>query len=290
VNLHEQLDDAFEAISPRPAPIEETMKRGTWIRRRKRATAMACVAAVVAAAVFVPLTAHWGFSSSPETSHYTVTVHQPGPHSPANEIAYGTVNGKSWQIFMGKSVGSTATGYGICSYGLGAALNLNQGVSQACEPPDGATPGDPVAFNGLATWGQDAEAVGFAGGVATDVSYVTVTLTDGAVLTLHPVTVYGSRYVAFATPAGTVARVTAYSRLGEIASSLAFTATGQDIFFSNAWLAPGQRGLPRVTGMIRLATVDESPGRRPSIKVRGESAQPATEASSPAYRPQPRSG
>ena len=99
-------------------------------------------------------------------------------------------------------------------------------------------------------------AAGYAGEVAANVSYVTVTFTNGTVLTLQPVTVYGNRYVAFATPANAVARVTAYSALGEIATSVAFAPTGQGIFMSNAWLRPGQRGLPLVTGTIGSGTID----------------------------------
>jgi hypothetical protein len=85
VNLHEQLDDVFEAISPAPAPIEATMKRGTRIRWRRRVVAVTGVAAVVAAAIGVPLTVHWQASPAPAITRYSVTVRPPGPHAPANE-------------------------------------------------------------------------------------------------------------------------------------------------------------------------------------------------------------
>jgi hypothetical protein len=259
VNLHEQLDGAFEAINPAPAPIEEAMKRGTRIRRRRRATAVACAAAVVAAAICIPLTVHWQFSSSPATSHYTVTVQPPGPHSPANEVAYGTVNGKAWRILMSKAT-STATGYGNCVQALGPAIDNELVLPMACEPPSGATPGDPVVFQDQAmNGGPDPLAFGYGGEVAKNVAYVTVTLTNGTVLTLRPVTVYGSRYVAFATPSGTVVRVTAYSRQGEIASAIAFTGAGDDQFFSSAWLRPGQRGIPLATGLLGSGTIDGKP-------------------------------
>jgi len=117
------------------------------------------------------------------------------------------------------------------------------------------TPADPVIFNGPGMFGLYPHAMGDAGAVAADVTYVTVTLTNAAVLTLHPVTVYGSRYVVFAAPDGTAVKVTAYSSRGEIASAIAFTGVDElDEFI--AWLTPGQHGLPRATGLLGSGTVD----------------------------------
>ena len=86
------------------------------------------------------------------------------------------------------------------------------------------------------------------------VRYVTVRLADGTVLTLHPVTVYGTRLVAYGVPVhAVVSRVTAYSAHGELASAIPFndpdgTAT------VNLWLRPGQTGLPRATHLIGSGT------------------------------------
>jgi hypothetical protein len=260
VNLHEKFDDAFESLTPPPAPVQDIMKAGTWMRWRRRTTAVVCAAAVVAAAVVLPLTVHWQASPQPAAARYTATVQPPGPHSPANEIAQGTVNGKSWQVLMTKTTGNTSAGYTDCTEGLGPALGYVP-VDGACEPPRGATPADPVVF-GLGM-GESFKAIAraWSAAVASDVSYVTVTLTNGTLLTLHPATVYGRRYIAFAAPenVGAVVRLTAYSRQGEIASAVAFTESGIDTFESSPWLRPGQRGLPRITGTIGSATAYEGP-------------------------------
>jgi hypothetical protein len=258
-DLHEQLDKALGSIEPAPAPIEETMRKGTHIRWRRRTVAVAAsLAAAAAVAIVVPIATHTLASPTPATTHYTVTEQQPCPGSPANEIAVGTVNGKSWRILMPKATPNSIGDPG-CVWGLGPAFDreFEETLSAPCQPPSGATSADPVVFaDGTYFSGPGAVAVGYGGAVAANVSYVTVTLTNGTVLTLHPVTVYGSRYVAFATVSGTIAGVAAYSRQGEIASTVAFTLTGQDIFQSNAWLRPGQRGLPRLTGVIGSVTID----------------------------------
>jgi hypothetical protein len=259
VSLHEHLDDVFEAISPAPAPIEETMKRGTRIRRRRRATAVACTAAMVAVAICIPLTVHWQATSVPATSHYTVTVRPPGPHSPANEIAYGAVNGKAWRILMAKPTPSTNGSYGYCVEALGQAFDFETELPVGpCKPPSGATRADPVVFGGPGMYGLDPQAMGVAGAVAAEVTYVTVSLTNGTVLTLHPVTVYGSRYVAFAAPFGTTVKATAYSSRGEISSAVAFTGVYELAQFIT-WLRPGQHGVPRATGLLGSGTVDGKP-------------------------------
>jgi hypothetical protein len=254
VSLHEQFDRELGAISPPPppAPVEETMRRGTWMRRRRHATAVACTAAVVAAAIWVPLAVHWKDSSAPETSHYTVTVQPPGPTAPVNEIAYGTVNGKAWRILMGKTSPNDAS-FDSCAEMLGPAFEPEPvtGPDTGCYPPRGATLANPVAFDPPAfAVGPDPQALGLAGEVAANVTHVTVTLTNGTLLTLQPVTVYGDRYVAFAAPTGAVVQVTAYSRRGEIARAFPFAPDGPDWFLDTGWLRPGQHELAPVTAVV----------------------------------------
>ena len=254
MSLHEQFDRELEAISPPPppAPVEETMRRGIWMRRRRRVTAVACTAAVVAAAICIPLTVHWKDSSAPETSHYTVTVQPPGPNSAANEIAYGTVNGKTWRILMGKTT-PNGTSFGSCAEMLGPAFEPEPftGPDTGCYPPRGATPANPVAFDPPAfAAGPAPQVAGLAGEVAANVTYVTVTLTNGTVLTLQPVTAYGARYVAFAAPNGAVVQVTAYSRRGEIARAFPFTPNGPDWILDTGWLRPGQHELAPATAVV----------------------------------------
>ena len=48
-DLHEELDAALRMITPHEAPVEAALRRGRWLRRRRR---VAAVAGVVSVAVF----------------------------------------------------------------------------------------------------------------------------------------------------------------------------------------------------------------------------------------------
>jgi hypothetical protein len=251
--LHEQLERTFGAITPRPAPVEGAVRRGRAIRVRRRAAASVGVAAAVAIGVIAtPAIRHWQAAPPPATpaNRYTVTVQGPGPHSPAGLIASGTVNGKRWQVIASRP----GTG------GVGRNQQNVMASGPAFEPdgfnsvmdrlaPDSSQPVAFEAFRAGPNQGQF-------GPVRADVSYAKVRLSNGVVLTLRPVTVYGVRLVAFAAPTGAVITdATVYSRHGEIATAIPFDGPGGLAEFS-AWLKPGQRGLPRVTGRIGSGTFD----------------------------------
>ena len=248
-DLRERLDQAFEAITPPPAPIDSTVRRGRTMRVRRRVVAAAAAAAVAAIGViaaFGPPSIHRLVSPHPATrvNHDTVTVQPPGAHSAAGLIASGTVDGKSWQIAATDSA----------TDGLGSGQQLFVGYGAAFGPSPATTTGPalgtystgPVTFAGFASGPIQAQY----GAVQADVSYVTARLGDGTVLTLHPVRVYGVRAVAFAAPvAGGITSVTAYSRHGEIATAIPFNDPG-DMAFFGAWLKPGQQGLARASGVL----------------------------------------
>jgi hypothetical protein len=92
------------------------------------------------------------------------------------------------------------------------------------------------------------------GAVASDVTYFTVTFTDGQQLKLIPVTVNGRRYVAWGAPQSmTVASVTAYlggpySASGPTETAVPYTGNGLASF--GLWLKAGQAGPPRAHGVI----------------------------------------
>jgi hypothetical protein len=248
-DLRQRLDQAFEIVTPHPAPIEDAVRRGRTIRVRRRVVAAATVAAVVAigaVAAFGPSSLHKLVSPPPATqvNQPTVTVQPPGPHSVAGLIAWGTVDGKSWQIAATESA----------TDGLGTGQELFVAFGTAFWPSPVSTTGlalgtystGPVTFGGSTDGTVQAQY----GAVQADVSYVTVRLGDGTVLTLHPVTVYGARAVAFAAPVDIgIASVTAYSRHGEIATAIPFNDPG-DMAYFGAWLRPGQHGLARASGVI----------------------------------------
>lgn len=86
------------------------------------------------------------------------------------------------------------------------------------------------------------------------VSYLTVRLAGGTVLTLRPVSVYGTRFVAYAIPRqAAISRITAYSARGELASAVPFDDPDGPVIVG-LWQRPGQTGLRRATHLIGSGT------------------------------------
>jgi hypothetical protein len=239
-DLAGRLDQAFQAITPREAPLDQAVRHGTVIRVRRRLAAVAGVA-VVAAGIAVPVLLN---QQAPQPvlnqPRYHVTVHPAGPHSPAGLIASGTADGRRWTVMAGKP----GSGGQCFTAVLGPTSLRNCGaVTGPAEP-------DPVAFMGNSDRFTDVEF----GPVSAAVSYVTVGLADGPLLTLHPVPAYGTRYIAFAAPAhAVISKITAYSARGEIASAVPFHDPDGTATIS-LWLRPGQTGLPRATHLVGSGT------------------------------------
>jgi hypothetical protein len=239
--LKERLGHAVGAITPRPAPIDRAMAQGRVIRTRRRVTALACLAAaaVVAVAVPVALQARLPAAGRSHDTHHTVTVHQGG--HPEGLVAYGTVDGRHWQVRLLKpGTGGVRPGE-QCWVVLGAS---------DCSDPLRVSGSEPAALTMTGQSGTEA----VYGPVAADVTALRLTLTDGTVLTLHPVAAYGTRNVAFAAPAAAILKITAYGRAGEIATAIPLhTPRGGLNFYT--WLHPGQPGLPRLTRLIGVGRI-----------------------------------
>ncbi len=239
-DLRERLDRAFKAMTPHPAPVDDAVRRGRAMRVRRRVAAAAGVAlvAVIAVAVVATPSLHRLVSPPPANpaNQYTVTVQPPGLDALAGVVATGTVNGKFWALAMYPS-GSSRTGRGqqlVVPYGpaFGRSAAL---ISDAVLVTDGT---GPVSFTGVSSGSNQAQY----GVVQADVSYVTVRLGNGTVLTLHPNTLYSIRAVAFAVPVGaTIISATAYSNHGEIATAIPFN-NPHGVATFGAWLKPGQHG------------------------------------------------
>jgi hypothetical protein len=181
------------------------------------------------------------------TKSYTVTVQAPGPGAQPGLISSGTINGQRWSISADRP-GANLTQPGqqdivIAGPGVGAP-----GESDLSVPTLGTEAGPGPASLIGSTLGKAAQIQ--VGAVQADVSYVTVRLGNGTVLTLHPVSVYGTRAVAFAMPMrATITEVAAYSQHGEIAFSVPFNWPG-GMAWVISWLRPGQVTTPRVSGVI----------------------------------------
>ena len=252
-DLRERLEAAFEAISPDPAPIDEAMRGGRTIRLRRRmvVAAVAVVAAVVAVAVPSVLGRTAAPAPASPGQQYTVTVQPPGHGLQTGLIASGTINGQRWWIIADRpGVDEAQAGQQdiiIAGPGVGAP-----GGSPLVMPALGTEGALGPVFLMTTTFGPEAQIQ--VGAVRADVSYVMVRLGNGAVLVLHPVTVYGVRAVAFAAPIrAEITEVAAYSRHGEIAFAVPFNWPGAGAWVIS-WLRPGQVAAPRVSGVIGSGT------------------------------------
>ena len=253
-DLHEGLEAALEAISPHPAPIEGAIRRGKAIKGRRRAALAVGVAAVAVAGAFaVPSLVHRAAAPAPAApaKSYTVTVQAPGRGSPPGVIALGTINGQRWWIIADRA-GADYTHPGQQDIVVeGPAVGAPEGSDQYVPPLSTAGNPGPVSFTGITSGTAQVQV----GAVRADVSYVTVRLGNGTVLTLHPVSVYGTRAVAFALPMrAEITDVTAYSKHGEIAFAVPFNSP-EGTAWVVSWLRPGQRQAARVSGLIASGTV-----------------------------------
>lgn len=252
-DLRQRMDEAFSAFSPAPAPVDAAVRGGKRIRWRRRAVAAACVAAVGIAAVVVPLSFH-PQAAAPATgqhgSHakYAVTVQPPGPDAPEGLIATGTVNGKNWQYTVGAPGKDGASrGEQMVTASGPAFVPVQRQPEQLFVPRSDSAPAyfDPQ-------WGETT--AGLYGAVRSDVDHLTVRLTNGTTLTLHPVAAFGARLIAFAVPRGAViVRVTAYSRTGVLATATPYYDSAQDAQW-DMWFKPGGHSPSRASGRIGSGT------------------------------------
>ncbi|MGD0701538.1 MAG: hypothetical protein ABSA02_16850 [Trebonia sp.] len=244
-DLRESLNRGFAAIEPGPVPVEAAMLAGKKIRNRRRAGLFLGAAAVVAAAaVGVPVLAHEVALPSPPASGVRLTVAPPGPSAPVGTIASGLVGTSPWSavIEYPGTVKCLETGTGVAPVNCGAG-----GRTQVLPTADG----DPISIteygvpNVAYQTGKFTYIICF-GLVQPDVVSAQVVLADGTVLTLDPVTVGGSRWVAFPTwEEAPIDKIIAYSRTGQIATAivhsygngLAHFVTGARIF--GPWRQPG---------------------------------------------------
>jgi hypothetical protein len=233
-----------------PAPPDRfasVRRRVVRQRRRRMAGIAAAVAVLAAAAVTIPLGLH---ATGPEPQapqrHYHVSEQPPGPGAKRGLVATARLNGVSYQLLVQRQPG-------LSGYFLSAGAVGEVGIDNAATPA--SRTGDPASFT--ATIGKTPQAE--IATVRSDVAYLTVSYSNGQVLTLHPVDVLGPKNAPFVVlvapyPAAII-RVTAYSRAGEIGYAVPFTSAGSvDV---STWLRPGQPALPRpLTRLIGSGSVD----------------------------------
>jgi len=236
--LRQRLDGVLEAVTPSPAPVAATLRRGKTIRTRRRIGVAAGLAAAVGIALAAPGLVRQIVRQTPSApARPVVTAYQPGPRAPRGEIGWGTINGKRWRISIDTSVPAAA---GQC---LDVTQTNGQNAGPDCAPPaDLSQDPSPVIFSGLEI--NDGVSYMF-GVVQPNVARVVIALSDEATLALRPYRLGGVRWVAFAVPTSlTIASATAYSDRSELGYAIPY---GQSFL---TWLRPGERGLPRATYVI----------------------------------------
>jgi hypothetical protein len=241
--LHSRIGAALDEFTPPPAPVQAVIRKGRGFRLRRRAGALAGLAAAVALIAAGPSLAHaWGRNSPMPSSHrHKVTVGRVGPQAPHGLIATGTIDSEPWSIMVRQ------TGQRLC-------IVPSDGIGQGCQQADSVPVSgpSPVTFLG----GGDSRRYYLAGPVATRVTRVSIRLTNGVVLRLWPVRYGTRRWVGVELP-GTprIARATAYAGTREIAYAVPFD-DGQVLPSLLGWLRPGQREPATVTWPVGSGVSD----------------------------------
>jgi hypothetical protein len=240
-DLRLRLDSVLEAITPSPAPVPATLRRGRTIRTRRRIGVAVSLAAAVGIALAAPSLAHQVARQPPVTRHehkWILTVDPPGPHPPPGLIGWGTINGKRWRISIDASLSS-----GTSSQCLYVVQTNGQNPGSSCGPPINLDQ-DPSPAQLELEARNDGVSYEY-GVVQPDVARVVIALPDDSTLTLRPYRLHGQRWVTFAVPTSLpIASATAYSNRSELGYAIPYG----DKF--TTWLRPGERGLPRATYVI----------------------------------------
>ena len=250
-DLRGSLSTALEDLDCGPLPLNSVIGQGRKVVLRRRLTAVAGALVIAVGAVAGPIIAHQvGRPVQPAASkHYHVTVHPPGAKSPSGLIAYGRVNRRHWQV-----TGSAERVSGQ----MNVCFDVLSHDCQAGPIPVARDKGAPADFQ-LAIGSAPMVVIG---DVRSDVRFLQVSLSNGQIVTLKPVAIFGRSHAAWVAmmvpyPAA-VTMITAYSTKGQVGYTIPF-ARGA-MFSAIRWFAPGQAARPaRATYKIASGKVDGKP-------------------------------
>lgn len=255
-DLRAQLGAALDEFAPGPVPFDAVVRQGRAVMIRRRVTAAVVGLAVLAAAALLPTLLNSLHRPAPVKPHYHVTVNPPSPGSPRGLIASGLVDRARWHLIVIYHARHEET----CISSIRSEDNCGGGV-----PPNRGLAGAPASLAGdryksaRLPSGRGIRVQMVYGDVRRDVDHLRIDLSNGQVLTLHPVAVLGKKYarwVAFAAPfAAAVREITVYSKSGELEHSVPFTGRGSIEIVR--WLLPGQPDLPEpVSGRVGSGSVN----------------------------------
>jgi hypothetical protein len=243
--LRRRLDGELGAVEPQIAPVAAVLRQGRRIKLQRRVRAAGALAVVLAAAVAVPALLHGHGRPAPPVvrhRHPKVTVTRLTGHVPHGVIAAGNAAGRRWQMTFDKKPGR------LCVLISHTAPDCSSGPG-ASDVSGFATLGGPSA----ADWPS------VVGAVRHDVTKVSIELSDGAVVDLHPFAAAGSRWVGIVTPRSVrMVRAIAYAGHRELGYSVAFQGPSSASPSFSTWLRPGQRGPARLTRRIGSGVADGS--------------------------------
>jgi hypothetical protein len=192
---------------------------------------------VVLLGVLVPRLALHARQPAPVAPTYHVTVHQPGPGSPSGEVAWGTINGKRWEIRV------------VVQQGLSAGCAVF-GRELECGPSVTSAAAQQVSFISATSGSVQFQLAAVGAGVTK----VAVTLGNGTELSLRPTALDGKRWVAFAAPTRLpVSQATSFAGHSELGYAIPYNGASAADFVD--WLHPGQRGAARASYRIGSGTV-----------------------------------
>ncbi|HEY3908182.1 MAG TPA: hypothetical protein VGM14_30040 [Streptosporangiaceae bacterium] len=234
-DLRVSLNNALDEVDYGPLPLTSVISHGKTVVRRRRLTAVAGALVIAAAAVASPIIAHQiGRPAEPAASaRYHVIVRPPGAKSPRGLIAYERLNHRHWRITG--SAGRVNGQMNVCFEIFGDDCQ----ISPIPVARDKGVPVDVDMAAGSAPLALVAD-------VRSDVRYVQVSLSNGQIVTLKPVAVFGrshAAWVALVVPySAAVTMITAYSAKGQVGYAIPFGRGG--LFSAVRWFAPGQPARP----------------------------------------------
>ncbi len=237
--LRARLSTLLDGIEPRSAPVTRVVRLGRGIRMRKWISVAAGLAVIIAGAALIPglLQTHRVVPSAP--LHYKVTVTTLGADAKGGVIGAGTIGAKRWRVVVNNSQGDACAPQQYL-------LTCGFGYSDSVGPRE-------VTLSSFSLYGTQFEL----GWVGRDVTRVAISLSNGTVLRLQPVTAGGIRWVAVAAPRYAIAHAMSFVGTSEYQYAIPFGNNGAALFV--AWLRPGQRGLPVASGSVGSGEFDGVP-------------------------------
>lgn len=240
--LRDRLNGLLNGLEPRPAPVASAVRQGKGIRMHRWVSAAAGLALIAAGAALLPGLLRAQRVSPIAPLHYKVTVEKIGKHARDGVIGQGVTDGKHWQVIeSGSHKSPVLSTRGVDSSWIQGPVVQGSPASLLSEPGESGRTSYAIIY----------------GTVSRAVTSLAVSLPDGELLNLTPVTWSGYRWVSVVIPARVrIVRAIAYSGGRELAYAVPFGDTEL-----TSWWRPGQVGPDRLTRSVGSGVVSGIPWR-----------------------------